>query len=129
MGEDEDRCAARNDATPVQVALALLLAQHPWIVPIPGTTKLHRLRENSAAADLDFSSADLDKITAVLIGSTCTGTVIQPTAALDQPLTHPSPGATTSYTKETRSRWSRTPNRTGDSWALASLSFTRLLTP
>ena len=39
--------AARNDATPAQVALAWLLAQHPSIVPIPGTTKLHRLRENT----------------------------------------------------------------------------------
>jgi len=40
------------------------LAQQPWIVPIPGTTKLHRLRENTAAADLQLSEADLAQITA-----------------------------------------------------------------
>ena len=42
------RFAARKGATPAQIALAWLLAQKPWIVPIPGTTKLHRLEENSA---------------------------------------------------------------------------------
>jgi aryl-alcohol dehydrogenase-like predicted oxidoreductase len=56
--------AARNDATPAQVALAWLLVQHPSIVPIPGTTKLHRLQENTAAADLELSPADLAEITA-----------------------------------------------------------------
>jgi aryl-alcohol dehydrogenase-like predicted oxidoreductase len=56
--------AARNSATPAQVALAWILAQQPWIVPIPGTTKLHRLRENTAAADLQLSEADLAQITA-----------------------------------------------------------------
>ena len=56
--------AARNSATPAQVALAWILAQQPWIVPIPGTTKLHRLRENTAAADLHLSDADLAEITA-----------------------------------------------------------------
>src|SRR5438477_9400833 len=45
--------AERKNATPAQVALAWLLAQKPWIVPIPGTTKLHRLEENLAAPDLD----------------------------------------------------------------------------
>ncbi|GAA1434280.1 aldo/keto reductase [Microlunatus lacustris] len=55
--------AARNDATPAQVALAWLLAQHPTIVPIPGTTKVHRLQENTAAADLQLSPADLDELT------------------------------------------------------------------
>jgi aryl-alcohol dehydrogenase-like predicted oxidoreductase len=54
--------AARKDATPAQIALAWLLAQKPWIVPIPGTTKLHRLEENIAAADLELSSDDLDEI-------------------------------------------------------------------
>ena len=49
------RIAERHDATPAQVALAWLLAQKPWIVPIPGTTKLHRLEENIAAADLELS--------------------------------------------------------------------------
>jgi aryl-alcohol dehydrogenase-like predicted oxidoreductase len=56
--------AARISATPAQVALAWILAQQPWIVPIPGTTKLHRLRENTAAADLQLSEADLAEITA-----------------------------------------------------------------
>ena len=56
--------AARLDATPAQVALAWILAQHPSIVPIPGTTKLHRLQENTAAADLELAPADLAEITA-----------------------------------------------------------------
>jgi len=56
--------AKRNDATPAQVALAWILAQHPTIVPIPGTTKVQRLQENTAAADLQLSAADLDELTA-----------------------------------------------------------------
>jgi aryl-alcohol dehydrogenase-like predicted oxidoreductase len=55
--------AARLDATPAQVALAWVLAQHPTIVPIPGTTKTHRLRENTAAADLQLTDTDLTDIT------------------------------------------------------------------
>ena len=51
--------AARKQATPAQIALAWLLAQKPWIVPIPGTTKLHRLEENLGAADIELTSADL----------------------------------------------------------------------
>src|SRR5689334_20569688 len=54
----------RKKATPAQIALAWLLAQKPWIVPIPGTTKLHRLRENMAAADLDLTADDLADIEA-----------------------------------------------------------------
>ncbi len=54
--------AAEKKATPAQVALAWLLAQRPWIVPIPGTTKLHRLEENVGAASLELSSADLQRI-------------------------------------------------------------------
>ena len=54
--------AARHGATPAQVALAWILAQRPWIVPIPGTTKLSRLAENIAAADLDLTPADLAEI-------------------------------------------------------------------
>jgi aryl-alcohol dehydrogenase-like predicted oxidoreductase len=54
--------AAGNDATPAQIALAWLLAQKPWIVPIPGTTKLHRLEENAAAATIELTSADLREI-------------------------------------------------------------------
>lgn len=61
--------ATRVRATPAQVALAWLLAQRPWIVPIPGTTKPHRLRENLAAADLTLTPDDLaalDQATAAL---------------------------------------------------------------
>jgi aryl-alcohol dehydrogenase-like predicted oxidoreductase len=54
--------AGRNGATPGQVALAWLLAQKPWIVPIPGTRKLHRLEENIAAANLELSDSDLEEI-------------------------------------------------------------------
>ena len=56
--------ATRLDATPAQVALAWILAQHPSIVPIPGTTKLHRLQENTAAAAVTLPEADLAEITA-----------------------------------------------------------------
>ncbi len=54
--------AQRRQATPGQVALAWLLAQKPWIVPIPGTTKQHRLEENIGAADLELTAGDLDEI-------------------------------------------------------------------
>jgi aryl-alcohol dehydrogenase-like predicted oxidoreductase len=50
------------NATPAQIALAWLLAQRPWIVPIPGTTKLHRLEENLGAASLELTADDLHKI-------------------------------------------------------------------
>jgi aryl-alcohol dehydrogenase-like predicted oxidoreductase len=52
----------RKGATPAQIALAWVLAQKPWIVPIPGTTKLHRLDENIAAADLELTTDDLREI-------------------------------------------------------------------
>ena len=52
----------RKNATPAQIALAWLLARKPWIVPIPGTTKLHRLEENLAATDVDLTSDDLEEI-------------------------------------------------------------------
>ncbi len=58
------RLATRRQATPAQVALAWLLAQRPWIVPIPGTTKLQRLRENEAAVLLELTAADLAEIEA-----------------------------------------------------------------
>lgn len=58
------RIAAQKDATPAQIALAWLLAQQPWIVPIPGTTKLHRLEENVAAADIELTPSDLSEIAA-----------------------------------------------------------------
>jgi aryl-alcohol dehydrogenase-like predicted oxidoreductase len=54
--------AERKNATPAQVALAWLLAQRPWIVPIPGTTKVHRLEENMGAADVQLSPDDLRSI-------------------------------------------------------------------
>jgi aryl-alcohol dehydrogenase-like predicted oxidoreductase len=57
--------AQRHDATPAQVALAWLLAQRPWIVPIPGTRKLERLAENLAAADGDLSPDDLHELNQV----------------------------------------------------------------
>jgi aryl-alcohol dehydrogenase-like predicted oxidoreductase len=56
------RMAERKGATPAQIALAWLLAQKPWIVPIPGTTKLHRLQENVAAADVELAEGDLAEI-------------------------------------------------------------------
>ncbi len=56
------RIAERNGASPAQVALAWLLSQRPWIVPIPGTTKLRRLDENIAATELELSDADLREI-------------------------------------------------------------------
>jgi aryl-alcohol dehydrogenase-like predicted oxidoreductase len=56
--------ADRKAATPAQVALAWLLAQKPWIVPIPGTTKLHRMEENLGAVDLDLTADDLVEINA-----------------------------------------------------------------
>lgn len=51
--------AAAKEATSAQIALSWLLAQRPWIVPIPGTTKLHRLKENVTAAAIDLTEADL----------------------------------------------------------------------
>jgi aryl-alcohol dehydrogenase-like predicted oxidoreductase len=54
--------AERKGATPAQVALAWLLAQKPWIVPIPGTTKLHRLEENLGAVNVELTDGDLKQI-------------------------------------------------------------------
>jgi aryl-alcohol dehydrogenase-like predicted oxidoreductase len=54
--------AQRKGATPAQIALAWLLAQKPWIVPIPGTTKLHRLEENAGAASIELTADDLREI-------------------------------------------------------------------
>jgi len=56
------RLAAGRNATPAQIALAWLLAQKPWIVPIPGTTKLHRLEENLGATALALTADELDEI-------------------------------------------------------------------
>jgi aryl-alcohol dehydrogenase-like predicted oxidoreductase len=54
--------AERKRATSAQIALAWLLAQRPWIVPIPGTTKLHRLQENLAAAEVELTPDDIRAI-------------------------------------------------------------------
>jgi aryl-alcohol dehydrogenase-like predicted oxidoreductase len=54
--------AKQKNSTPAQIALAWLLAQKPWIVPIPGTTKLHRLEENIGSAAIELSTNDLQQI-------------------------------------------------------------------
>jgi aryl-alcohol dehydrogenase-like predicted oxidoreductase len=56
------KVAKQKNATPAQIALAWLLAQKPWIVPIPGTTKLHRLEENIGAASIELTADDLREI-------------------------------------------------------------------
>jgi aryl-alcohol dehydrogenase-like predicted oxidoreductase len=58
--------AKTKNATPAQIALAWLLAQKPWIVPIPGTTKLARMKENIGAADVALAAADLERIAVAL---------------------------------------------------------------
>jgi aryl-alcohol dehydrogenase-like predicted oxidoreductase len=60
--------AARKKATPAQIALAWLLAQKPWIVPIPGTTKLHRLEENMGAVSVELNSENLREINDAVSG-------------------------------------------------------------
>jgi aryl-alcohol dehydrogenase-like predicted oxidoreductase len=67
------RIAGEKSATPAQVALAWLLAQRPWIVPIPGTTKPHRLDENLGAAELGLTPADLAEIDAAASGISVEG--------------------------------------------------------
>jgi aryl-alcohol dehydrogenase-like predicted oxidoreductase len=54
--------AVREQAVPAQIALAWLLAQKPWIVPIPGTTKVHRLEENIGSASVELTAEDLEEI-------------------------------------------------------------------
>jgi aryl-alcohol dehydrogenase-like predicted oxidoreductase len=68
-----DGIATRRGATTAQVALAWLLAQHPWIVPIPGTRKVSRLEENLGAADLQLAQTDLDEIEAASSAITIQG--------------------------------------------------------
>jgi aryl-alcohol dehydrogenase-like predicted oxidoreductase len=62
------RVAREKEATPAQIALAWLLAQKPWIAPIPGTTKLHRLEENLGAAAVELTAEDLREIDAAAAG-------------------------------------------------------------
>ena len=57
-----NKIAKQKDATPAQVALAWLIAQKPWIVPIPGTTKLHRLEENIGSVNIEFTDDELHEI-------------------------------------------------------------------
>ncbi len=64
-----DRMAKKKQATPAQLALAWLLAQKPWIVPIPGTTKLHRLEENIGATNITLSPEELRQIESIKIES------------------------------------------------------------
>ena len=56
------RIAEQKKATPAQIALTWLLVQRPWVVPIPGTTKLHRLEENIRAANVQLTANDLAEI-------------------------------------------------------------------
>ena len=67
------RIALQKHATPAQIALAWLLAQKPWIVPIPGTTKLHRLQENLGAAAVELSPDDLHRIESAVAQITVQG--------------------------------------------------------
>jgi len=67
------RIAEEKRATPAQIALAWLLAQKPWIVPIPGTTKLHRLAENIGAAAVELTTDDLRRIEDAVAGITVHG--------------------------------------------------------
>ena len=60
------RIAGERQATPAQIALAWLLAQKPWIVPIPGTTRLHRLEENIGAGNVELAPQDLERIDTAL---------------------------------------------------------------
>jgi aryl-alcohol dehydrogenase-like predicted oxidoreductase len=60
--------AAKKNVTRAQIALSWLLAQKPWIVPIPGTTKLERLEENLGAVDIKLTSEDLRDINNALAG-------------------------------------------------------------
>lgn len=68
-----ERIGAHHDATPAQIALAWLLAQKPWIVPIPGTRRLYRLEENNAAVDIELSTGDLSEIREAMANITVVG--------------------------------------------------------
>ena len=68
-----DKIAEKKEDTSAQIALAWLLAQKPWIVPIPGTTKLHRLEENIASTEVVLSADDLQQINNALSKIEVTG--------------------------------------------------------
>ncbi len=65
--------ATQKNATPAQIALGWLLAQKPWIVPIPGTTKSNRLTENIGGASIDLSAADVAAIDEAFAKTTIQG--------------------------------------------------------
>jgi aryl-alcohol dehydrogenase-like predicted oxidoreductase len=67
------KLAAQKQATPAQIAIAWLLARKPWIVPIPGTTKLHRLEENVGAAAVNLAPDDISNIDSAVSGITVQG--------------------------------------------------------
>ena len=67
------RIAQQKHATPAQIALAWLLAQKPWIVPIPGTTKVHRVQENIGATTIELNAEDLREIASAASGITVQG--------------------------------------------------------
>jgi aryl-alcohol dehydrogenase-like predicted oxidoreductase len=67
------KIAAAKKVTPAQIALAWLLAQRPWIVPIPGTTKLHRLEENIGAAEVELTAGDAADIDSAVSAITVQG--------------------------------------------------------
>jgi len=81
--------AAAKKVPPAQIALTWLLAQEPWIVPIPGTTKVQRLRENVAAATLELSREDLRQIRDALANIKVQGTVIGAHDGPDGPMIRP----------------------------------------
>ncbi len=68
-----EKIGAQHDATPAQIALAWLLAQEPWIVPIPGSRKLHRLDENIGSAEIHLTAEDLGEIKAAMAKITVVG--------------------------------------------------------
>lgn len=64
----ENKLAAEKEATPAQISLAWMLAKKPYIVPIPGSRKLSRLRENAAAAEVALSDEEVDSVDRALDG-------------------------------------------------------------
>ena len=74
------RIAEKKQAMPAQIALAWVLARKPWIVPIPGTTKLHRMEENLGAADVELTSDDLHEIDDATAGITLQGERYSPSS-------------------------------------------------
>jgi aryl-alcohol dehydrogenase-like predicted oxidoreductase len=68
-----EKIGAEKGATPAQIALAWLLAQKPWIVPIPGSRKLERLDENLGAAAIQLTASDLDEIKTAMSQITVAG--------------------------------------------------------